>query len=58
MSDGFTEKEWEEAMKRFLANGGKVQQCEYGVSGIKEGGTPSPWNRGKAKKEKKEKPKK
>lgn len=50
MSDGFTKKEMDAAMKRFLENGGVVQQCKYGVTGIKEGETPSPWNRSKKKK--------
>jgi len=51
MSDEFTEKEWDEAMKRFLANGGKVQQCEYGVTGREEGVPQSAWGRPKKKKE-------
>ena len=37
MSDEFTEKEWEEAMKRFLKDGGEIQKIERGVSGREEG---------------------
>ena len=51
MSDEFTEKEWEEAMKRFLANGGVIEQVVQGVSGREEGVPQSAWGRPKKKKE-------
>jgi hypothetical protein len=49
MSDEFTEKEWEEAMKRFLKDGGEIQKIERGVSGRKEGVPQSAWGRPKKK---------
>ena len=49
MSDEFTEKEWEEAMARFLKDGGEIQKIERGVSGREEGVPQSAWGRPKKK---------
>ena len=43
------EKEYKEALKVFLAGGGKIQQIERGVSGREEGVPQSAWGRPKKK---------
>jgi hypothetical protein len=35
------------AVAEFLANGGKITQCEYGVSGRAEGASYSQWSKKK-----------
>jgi hypothetical protein len=35
------------AVAEFLANGGKITQCEYGVSGRTEGSSYSQWSKKK-----------
>ena len=35
------------AIAEFLANGGKITQCEYGVSGRVEGSSYSQWSKKK-----------
>ena len=37
------------AMKKFLADGGVIQQIARGVSGVEEGATQSSWGRPKKK---------
>jgi hypothetical protein len=35
------------AVAEFLANGGKITQCEYGKSGRVEGASYNPWSKKK-----------